>query len=88
MDRWAELTNSILANPPGKQRAVLRHGSLRAVENIVGHTFKRPHFLVDALVRYFSFTAYFAWLTLDSIMVRRRTQAWLMNALNFWVMRS
>ena len=49
IDDWSDFGRKALAPPPDAS-AKLRNGSTEAVEAIVGHKFRRPHLLAQALV--------------------------------------
>ncbi|TFY77295.1 hypothetical protein EWM64_g6716 [Hericium alpestre] len=48
IDRWSDFGRRALAPPP-EVTAKLRPGTVEAVERIIGHKFKRPHILAQAL---------------------------------------
>ncbi|TFK75994.1 ribonuclease III [Pluteus cervinus] len=48
IDHWGDLGRKVVA-PPAVVTAKLRPGSIEAVESIIGHQFKHPHLLAQAL---------------------------------------
>lgn len=46
---WSDFERKAMAPPPSVT-ANLREGSTKAVEAIIGHDFRRPHLLAQALV--------------------------------------
>lgn len=49
VNRWSDFNRKVLTPPPSVT-AKLRPGSIQAVETIIGHKFRRPHLLAQALV--------------------------------------
>lgn len=49
IDRWTDFARKTLAPPPDVS-AELKVGTVEHIEKTIGHSFKRPHLLAQALV--------------------------------------
>ena len=50
IDQWSDFARKALAPPPDVTTR-LQPGTVEAIEEIMGHKFRRPHILAQALVR-------------------------------------
>lgn len=91
IDRWTDFARKTLAPPP-EAFAPLKSGTVEHLERAVGHPFRRPHLLAQALVRLFLMPSMHCFNVSASRpmspykdMKQQAMNAWSLSETQFWI---